>query len=147
MLRTLLWGLPALLLCLSLQMVFVGVSLRWHASFRRNHPESSTRTSMQLLSAAMLLMLSCNFLQMGIWAILFLVLGEFADFSSALYHSAVNFSTLGYGDVVMSPRWRLLGPLEAANGILMVGVSTAVITGAVVDILRHSEPRQEHDDR
>ena len=128
-------------------MVFIGVSLRWHARFRRAKPERSTRTSMQVLSAAMLLKLSCNFLQMGIWAVLFLLLGEFADFSSALYHSAVNFSTLGYGDVVMSPRWRLLGPLEAANGILMFGVSTGVITSAIVDILRHSDPRREHDDR
>jgi hypothetical protein len=35
--------------------------------------------------------------------------------------------TLGYGDLIMSPKWKLLGPLEAANGILMFGVSTAMI--------------------
>jgi len=45
----------------------------------------------------------------------------------AFYHSAVNYTTLGYGDLIMSPTWRLLGPLEAANGILMFGVSTAMI--------------------
>ena len=73
---------------------------------------------------------------MVIWAALFLLLGEFDDFSAALYHSAVNFATLGYGDIVMSERWRLLGPLEAANGILMFGVSTAVMTAAVLDVVK-----------
>jgi hypothetical protein len=39
----------------------------------------------------------------------------------------VNYTTLGYGDVIMSPSWRLLGPLEGADGALMFGVSTAMI--------------------
>jgi hypothetical protein len=34
---------------------------------------------------------------------------------------------LGYGDLIMTPSWKLLGPLEAANGALMFGVSTAMI--------------------
>jgi hypothetical protein len=42
-------------------------------------------------------------------------------------HSAVNFATLGYGDVVMSAQHKLLGPLEAINGALMIGVSTAAL--------------------
>jgi hypothetical protein len=37
------------------------------------------------------------------------------DYATAFYHSAVNFTTLGYGDIVMPPGWRLLSPLEAAN--------------------------------
>jgi hypothetical protein len=55
------------------------------------------------------------------------VCGEFADFEEAFYHSAVNFTTLGYGDIVMSRRWRLLGPLEAVNGSLMLGLSAAML--------------------
>jgi len=50
----------------------------------------------------------------------------------ACYHSAVNYTTLGYGDIIMSPSWRLLGPLEAASGILIFGVSTAMIFAAIV---------------
>jgi hypothetical protein len=56
-----------------------------------------------------------------------MICGEFHDFSTAYYHSAVNYTTLGYDDLILSPKWRLLGPLEAANGILMFGVSTAMI--------------------
>ena len=54
-------------------------------------------------------------------------LGQFEDFSTAFYHSAVNFSSLGYGDIVMSQHWRLLGALEAGNGVLMFGLSTGTI--------------------
>jgi hypothetical protein len=56
-----------------------------------------------------------------------MICGEFSAFGNAFDHSAVNYTTLGYGNVVMSPLWRLLGPLEAANGMLMFGVSTAMI--------------------
>ena len=84
-----------------------------------------------------MLMLVSNLAQMVIWATLFMLLGEFGDFATALYHSAVNFATLGYGDIVMSARWRFLGPLEAVNGILMFGISTAVMTAAVQDVLKH----------
>ncbi|VFS57901.1 Ion channel [Kluyvera cryocrescens] len=51
-----------------------------------------------------------------LWGLLFLGLGEFDTLLEAVYHSGVNFATLGYGDIVMSPRWKLLGPLEAVNG-------------------------------
>lgn len=69
--------------------------------------------------------------EIGLWAALFMMCGEFRYFGTALYHSAVNYSTLGYGDIVMSPTWRLLGPIEAANGALLFGVSTAMIFGVI----------------
>ena len=56
-----------------------------------------------------------------------MICGEFSAFGNVFDHSAVNYTTLGYGNVIMSPSWRLLGPLEAANGMLMFGVSTAMI--------------------
>jgi hypothetical protein len=49
------------------------------------------------------------------------------DYATAFYHSAVNFTTLGYGDIVMPRGWRLLGPLEAANGVLMFGLSASAM--------------------
>ena len=84
---------------------------------------------------------------MGIWATLFMVLGEFGDFRTALYHSGVNFATLGYGDIVMTERWRLLGPLEAARlGILMFGVSTSVMTAAVLDVMKDNLAKLRADE-
>jgi hypothetical protein len=91
-----------------------------------------------VLGAALAALLATALAQMAAWAAAFLLCGEFADPEDALYHSAVNFTTLGYGDIVMSRRWRLLGPLEAANGSLMLGLSAAmlfVVLGRVVDAL------------
>ncbi|WP_375737557.1 ion channel [Pseudomonas boanensis] len=138
MLLNLLVGIPVMLLCLLLQAYFVALCLRQYARFRKGRQGHDTQfLNVALLSLVMLLMLLGNFAQMAIWALLFWFLGEFDQFATALYHSGVNFATLGYGDIVMSETWRLLGPLEAANGILMFGVSTAVMTGAVMDIIKY----------
>ena len=149
MLLNLLTGLPVMLLCLVLQAVFVTVCLRYYARFNLRHGDRASQwTEILLLSTAMLLMLLSNMAQMVIWAVLFLLLGEFDDIRTALYHSAVNFVTLGYGDIVMSARWRLLGPLEAVNGILMFGVSTAVMTAAVLDVVkRRTAQLKQHEPR
>lgn len=133
----LLVGLPAMLICLVLQAVFVAVTLREYASFRaRNTPSDSLLRNITVLSVVMLIMLVGNLLQMGIWATLFFVMGEFEQFTKALYFSGVTFATLGYGDIVLSEHWRLLSAIEAANGILMFGVSTAVMTAAVIDVMK-----------
>ena len=74
---------------------------------------------------------SCAFIahlvEIALWAMLFMICGEFSAFGNAFDHSAVNYTTLGSGNVIMSPSWRLLGPMAAADGMLMFGVSTAMI--------------------
>ena len=75
--------------------------------------------------------LAAHLLEIGLWALVFVLCGEFPDFATAYYHSAVNYTSLGYGDVIMSPSWKLLGPLETANGMLLFGVSTAVIFAVI----------------
>jgi hypothetical protein len=73
--------------------------------------------------------------EIGLWAALFMICGEFRYFGTALYHSAVNYSTLGYGDIVMSRSWIMLGPIEAANGALLFGVSTAMIFAVIQGLI------------
>ena len=72
-----------------------------------------------------------HLIEIALWAVLFVMCGEFRALGAAYYHSAVNYSTLGYGDVVMTSSWKLLGPLEAVNGALMFGVSTAMIFAVI----------------
>ncbi len=63
------------------------------------------------------------------WAVLYLALDISAvhDFETALYFSTVSFSTVGYGDVVLSPDDRLLSAMQAASGMILFGWSTAFI--------------------
>ena len=86
--------------------------------------------------ALILMLLVGHLVQIAVWAIAFMAAREFAEFAVAFYHSAVNYTTLGYGDMVMSPRWRLLGPLEAAGGMLAFGWSTAVIVTVAIRLAR-----------
>jgi Ion channel len=80
-----------------------------------------------IVALIILLSLAAHLIEIALWAAVFMICGEFGEFGIAFYHSAVNYTTLGYGDLIMSPKWRLLGPLEAADGIMMFGVSTAMI--------------------
>jgi hypothetical protein len=82
---------------------------------------------LSIVVLVVLLAFSAHLLEIALWAGLFLICGEFRDFGIAFYHSAVNYTTLGYGDIILTPAWRLLGPLEAANGALFFGVSTAMV--------------------
>jgi hypothetical protein len=79
---------------------------------------------------------AAHLIEVAVWAWLFMICGEFQTFGAAYYHSAVNYSTLGYGDVIMSPSWKLLGPLEAADGSLMFGVSTAMIFAVILRLIQ-----------
>ncbi len=93
-------------------------------------------TSIRPLVVAMLAMLAGNFIQIGLWGILFLWLGEFKELYEAVYHSAVNFASLGYGDVVMSKNRKLLGPLEAVNGVIMLGMTSAALVVILQQVIR-----------
>jgi hypothetical protein len=74
---------------------------------------------------------------MAFWAIVFIWCGQFRDYGTAFYHSAVNYTTLGYGDVIMDRPWRLLGPIEAMDGILMAGVSAAILFAVLHRLVEH----------
>lgn len=89
-----------------------------------------------IVTGATLLALAAHLVEMAVWALVFDLCGEFPDFAAAFYHSAVNYTTLGYGDVVMSVQWRLLGPLEASDGMLIFGVSTAMIFAVVQRLIQ-----------
>ena len=129
-----------MVVCLALQSLLVVGAVIHYAARREFFCTGSLLGSFRLLSRTMLILVFGNLLQVGLWALLFQWLGEFDTLGEAYYHSAVNFATLGYGDLVMSDAHRILGPLEAINGVLMIGVSTAVMMGALQDLARRHEP-------
>ena len=122
--------------CLLLESILVLIALRYYVLKDRKIDVPSFRITLGTICVVMLILVLGNIAQVGIWAVLFLFLKEFPTFSEAFYHSAVNFATLGYGDIVMSEKHKLLGPLEAINGVLMIGVSTAALMTAFQDALR-----------
>ena len=108
------------------------------ARFDRSAGHEITGHGMRVLVIVLVGLFLGHLLQFATWAILFLLPGEFSDFETAFYHSAVNFASLGYGDIVMSEKWRLLGALEATNGVLMLGLSAGAVLSVMNSLLsRH----------
>ena len=130
-------GISVMVVCLFVQCVvvalLVGILMRME---RRGLIKPSPLKTMAILTLFMLIMVAGTLGQIGVWASIFLVRGEFNDFATAFYHSTVNFATLGYGDIVMSEQERLLGALEAVNGVMMFGLTTGVLLGVMNALLR-----------
>jgi hypothetical protein len=136
MLMNLLIGLPTMLVCLFLQSILFISAIHYYRRQEYLVDSPSFWSSLVVITGVMMMLLFGNLAQIAIWAELFLLLGEFQQFDAAFYHSAVNFSTLGYGDIVMSEQHKFLGPLEAINGVLMIGVSTSALMTAFQDSMR-----------
>jgi voltage-gated potassium channel len=65
------------------------------------------------------------------WALFLVWIGGLPDLETAMYFSLTSYTTVGYGDVLLSPHWRLLGPIEAAVGVLMLGWSTGILIAVI----------------
>ncbi len=138
-------GFFVMILCLMLQIIILVFAIRYYLKHQYKPESASLLTSLLVITGIMSLLLIGNLGQVAVWALLFIMLDEFQLFSNAFYHSAVNFSSLGYGDIVMTQEHRLLGALEAINGILMIGISTAALSSPFKDAIRSTRIWQETD--
>ncbi|MFK5894335.1 MAG: ion channel [Pseudomonadota bacterium] len=136
MLANLILGFSVMILCLLLQIILLIYAIRYYLKHRFEPNTISIIPNLLVICVVMLILLIGNLGQVAVWATLFMLLDEFHLFADAFYHSAVNFAALGYGDIVMSKDHRLLGALEAINGVLMIGVSTAALMTPFKDALK-----------
>jgi len=97
------------------------------ATFQRDMAKPEFCRSTGLMVIASLITAAAHLTQIALWAAAFRWCGHFSKFDTAFYFSAQNYTALGYGDVVLPEEWRLLGPLEAVNGVLAFGLSAAVL--------------------
>ncbi len=146
MLPNLIVGLPVMLLCLILQTTFTFWTVRYYVRASDSNTATGARVEIWPLLIAMLILTAGNLLQITLWGVLFLAVGEFTEFYEAIYHSGVNFASLGYGDIVMSKDWKLLGPLEAVNGVLMVGMSGAALMAMLQRLIKKQHEHRTRTD-
>ena len=121
----------------------VAVSLMIHiggilvmAEWTLRHRDDLERTASRRQFAKLILTLFAGVLflhviQTSLWAVFYYTQNLFADFETSLYFSMVSFTTIGYGDVLLPRRWRLLGVIEGLSGVLLCGISTAFIFAVV----------------
>ena len=108
-------------------------------------PKDTVRQSMRVtivmiatasIATVPVLMLA-HFSEVMVWSLAYVIVDAAPAGADPVYFAFVNYTTLGYGDVIPVERWRLLGPITAMNGVLLFGWSTAVI----FEVLRRTARR------
>ncbi|GAT33861.1 ion channel [Terrimicrobium sacchariphilum] len=104
----------------------MGWVLVHHAGNITRGEEAHIAGPLIILTAFFILFIT-HLAEAGAWALLFWRMKEFPTFSESLYFTGTSITALGYGDIVLRPPWRVLGPIMAINGLLMFGCSTAFL--------------------
>jgi len=121
------WGLMAL--CVAVHAAGVSSAFRWLQRQARVTPGFWFTTWMFIRVAGWMVFL--HLIEITVWALFYVWKDAMVDLPSALYFSAVTYTTTGYGDLTLPPEWRLVGGVEALTGILMCGWSTGFFFAVV----------------
>jgi prepilin signal peptidase PulO-like enzyme (type II secretory pathway) len=132
------WSLMAI--CVAIHAMGVTSALRWWG--RRSPQGYWPWTSTLVLVAGWMNLL--HLIEIILWGSTYAFAAAMPDLPSAIYFSAVTYTTTGYGDLTLPEDWRLVGGVEALTGILMCGISTgffvAVVTRMLQSIRQDSKP-------
>jgi hypothetical protein len=94
-----------------------------------------------VMIATSLVLMAAHTLEVFVWSLAYAIVNAAPDDANLVYFAFVNYTTLGYGDVTPLAQWRLLGPMTALNGVLMIGWSTALIFEVLIrEIGRYTSP-------
>ena len=102
-----------------------------------------SRPSLMLIGvmiATVTVLMVAHTMEVIVWSLAYLIVDAVPAGAGRVYFAFVNYTTLGYGDVVPAEDWKILGPMTAMNGVLLFGWSTAVI----FEVLRRSMMRLSH---
>ena len=124
--------LACLLVAATVAIHAVGISVLLRAMIRsRAMDQSGFRPVTGIVIALTCWLILIHLAEIAVWGVFYCWQGCLPDAESAFYFSAVSYTTVGYGDLVLTKAWRILAPLEALTGILMCGLSTGLFFALV----------------
>ena len=100
------------------------------------HRENLEKRGTRIHDAVLLILLFAGIMflhitETCIWATFYYTQELFKDFETSVYFSLTSYTTIGYGDVLLPEKWRLVGAIEGVSGVLLCGVSTAFIFAVI----------------
>jgi voltage-gated potassium channel Kch len=128
------WGLVAL--CVVIHATGVTLAVRWLRRFTTRMAAHDFWLEVRLFTLLAAWIILLHLIEISAWALVYTWKGAMSDLPSALYFSAVTYTTTGYGDLVLPEAWRLVGAVEALTGILMCGWSTGFFFAVVGRVFR-----------
>jgi voltage-gated potassium channel len=141
--RLALLALALLAACVIVQIAGMLLLIHWLDHVRHVLKSPSVRRRGGLLLRLFVWIVLLHLLQVGLWAVVFWRARELPNLETAVYFSLVTYTTIGFGDVVLGPDWRVLAGIEGLTGIVLVGWSTAFVFAVVNRMYEHW--RQVHD--
>ena len=127
MLRQFLVSIAVSLCNIAIHAIVMAAVLRVaRAAGERAMPNQSLRL-IAVMAAVVSVLMAAHIAEVIVWSLAYAIVGAAPPGTDLIYFAFVNYTTLGYGDVTPLPRWHLLGPMTAMNGVLLFGWSTAVI--------------------
>ena len=101
--------------------------VRTARSVGARHPSHPTLLLISVMVTVVSVLMVAHTFEVLVWSLTYLIVDAIPSGSSRVYFAFVNYTTLGYGDIIPVHDWQLLGPMTAMNGVLLFGWSTAVL--------------------
>jgi hypothetical protein len=123
---------------LACAMIHILLIARMSRHLRRTHhfaPYRSTRHQLVTVGALFLLTLGSHTVHVYLCAFVIWVVGALPGYEAPIYYTLVTYTTVGYGDVVLGPDFRIMGAMISVTGIVLFGVTTAFLVGLFSQIL------------
>ena len=117
--------------CLLLHVMGILLMAEWLMRHREYLGQRSTRTRAVVLIVLFSGIMFLHLVEAHLWATFYYARGLFADFETSVYFSLTSYTTIGYGDVLLPEKWRLLGAIEGISGVLLCGISTAFMFAVI----------------
>ncbi|MEP4890863.1 MAG: ion channel [Aliiglaciecola sp.] len=128
MLNQIVVGSVIIILTIIVQVIFLGILSSKFELIRQLESKDYKHIKSPIIIILSVLWLVLGItIDMWIWAFAFLFVGEFNELEEALYFAIASFTTLGFGDVILSHQWRIMGALSAVNGLLVFGLNAAFL--------------------
>jgi len=128
------WGVPMILLTVVAHVLGLG-AIRLGVSSVLRHPRPSRRRRLAQFAVgpaiAVVLVTGLHALEAGIWAWVYVLTRALPDYRWAMLYSMNSMTTFGHAAIYLAPRWQMLGAIESLNGLILFGLTTAVLFGVI----------------
>ena len=131
------------ILCIAVHAVMTLAVVR----FARRLVKTMVRYPLLLLVVmipTVIFLMATHAFEVVVWAWIYKIVGAAPPNAALVYFAFVNYTTLGYGEIVPVPQWQLLGPITAMNGVILFGWSTAVIFEILQKTIDLPPPKPNH---